>query len=228
MPVSTRKRIRKSKGERRREIAEAAVKLMGKHGLAGITVSHIAKALGISNSALYQHYHNREAVLWAAAELVSDRSDEWIFITSGANGFERVAKLAEGHLAWSTSKLDTFVRPVFAMTVGAKQAGITHLAGSAAQHAVHLISQIVEEGQRDGSIRADADPRDLAWGVIMCAWAEDMALLNDAREVTIGGVSRRNFSRFLATFAPPERQPDEEDQAHTLTEMSESRQTTGS
>ena len=215
-----RKRIRKSKAERRREIAEAAVKLIGKHGLAGITVSQIAKAVRVSNSALYQHFHDREEVLWAATELVAHRSDGWLFTATGATGFERLTKMGENHLQWATSALDTFVRPAFAMTAGSNKAGMVMYANSAAQRSVDLISSIVEQGQEDGSIQSDIGARDLAWGILMFGWAEDMALLNGAKEATDTGVAQRNFKRFLATFAPPESQPDEQNQADALPELS--------
>ena len=60
------KRVRKAKSVRRREIAEAALRIMATHGFHGTSVARIAKAVGISNSALYQHFRNREDVLVAA------------------------------------------------------------------------------------------------------------------------------------------------------------------
>jgi hypothetical protein len=66
-----------------------------------------------------------------------------------------------------------------------------------------LLLPIVEQGQREGSIRSDVDPGDLAWAILMFAWAEDMALLARVDEVTDAGASRRNFKRLLAAYASP-------------------------
>ena len=80
----TKKRVRKPKDVRRREIAEAALRIMAKHGYHGTSVARIAREVGISNSALYQHFRNREDVLFAATELLGQRSDEWIAAPTGA------------------------------------------------------------------------------------------------------------------------------------------------
>ena len=47
---------------------------MARHGYHGTSVARIARAVGISNSALYQHYDNLEAVLVAATELLGENS----------------------------------------------------------------------------------------------------------------------------------------------------------
>lgn len=208
MTTPVKKRIRKSKAERRREIAEAALKLMGKHGFYGTTVARIAKAVGISNSALYAHFHNREAVLWAATDLIGERAHDWIYAASGANGLQHIDKISENHLPWSTARIDTFARPVFSLVAVAKQAGMASYTRYAAQKSFDLLLPIVEEGQRDGSIRTDVAASDIAWGVLMFAWAEDMALLAGIDEVTSQGASRRLFTRLLASFAPPAAQSE--------------------
>ena len=67
-----------------------------------------------------------------------------------------------------------------------------------------LLVDIVREGQLEGSIRCDVDPGDLAWAILMFAWAEDMALLSKVEAVTTAGASHRNFMRLLAAYTPPE------------------------
>lgn len=177
---------------------------MARHGYHGTSVERIARAVGISNSALYQHFQNREEVLVAATELLGERAHEWIVAPSGANALERLNNIAESHLPWSISELESFVRPIFAFV------GVTEKARSepSTPHGVlrshELLLRIVEEGQREGSIRSDVEPGDLAWAVLMFAWAEDMALLAHVGEVTEAGASRRNFRRLLTAYASPE------------------------
>ena len=199
-----RKRVRKTKSVRRREIAEAALRVMARHGYYGASVERIARAVGISNSALYQHFQNREDVLVAATELLEERAQEWIDAPSGSNGFDRLTKIAESHLEWSTSALESFVRPVFAFVGVSEKARLEPSTPRAVLQSYELLVPIVEEGQRDGSIRSDVDPGDLAWAVLMFAWAEDMALLARVEQVTDGGASRRNLKRLLTSYATPE------------------------
>jgi AcrR family transcriptional regulator len=67
-------RTRKSKSLRQREIVEATLKLIPKYGVRGTTVSRIAAAAGMSRGALYHHFANRETVIFAALELMAERS----------------------------------------------------------------------------------------------------------------------------------------------------------
>ena len=198
-----KKRVRKSKSVRRREIAEAALRIMATHGYYGTSVARIARAVGISNSALYQHFQNREAVLVAATELLGERAQEWIVTPTGANAMERLDNIAESHLEWSASALESFVRPIFAFVGVTEQARLEPSTPRGALQSYELLLPIVEEGQREGSIRSDVEPGDLAWAVLMFAWAEDMALLARVDAVTHAGASQRNFRRLLEAYAPP-------------------------
>jgi AcrR family transcriptional regulator len=160
--------------------------------------------VGISNSALYQHFHNLEDVLVAATELLGERAHEWIVTPTGSNALERLDKIAESHLAWSVSTLESFVRPLFAFVGVTEKARREPSTPRAVLQSYELLLPIVEEGQREGSVRSDVEAGDLAWAILMFAWAEDMALLARVDEVTNKGVSRRNFMRLLAAYAPPE------------------------
>lgn len=203
MELPSKKRVRKPKSVRRREIAEAALRIMATHGYYGTSVARIARAVGISNSALYQHFHNREDVLVAATELLGERAQEWIVAPTGANALERLDRIAESHLEWSVSALESFVRPVFAFVGVSEKARLEPSTPRGLLRSYELLLPIVEEGQREGSIRSDVEPGDLAWAVLMFAWAEDMALLARVDAVTDGGAARRNFMRLLSVYASP-------------------------
>ena len=177
---------------------------MARHGYHGTSVARIARAVGISNSALYQHYDNLEAVLVAATELLGERAHEWIVTPSGSNALERLSEIADSHLAWSAASLESFTRPIFAFVGVTEKARLEPSTPRGVLMSYELLLPIVEEGQREGSIRSDVEAGDLAWAVLMFAWAEDMALLARIDEVTDRGVSRRNFMRLLAAYAPPE------------------------
>jgi AcrR family transcriptional regulator len=198
-----KKRVRKSKSVRKREIAEAALKIMSRHGYYGTSVARIAKAVGISNSALYQHYNSREEVLVAATELISEGTHDWIVASQGSTALERLDKIAESHLARSTSAVESFVRPIFAFVSVTERSRVEHSTPRGVLQAYELLLPIVEEGQREGTIRSDVEPGDLAWAILMFAWAEDMALLAHVDEVTTEGASRRNFKRLLSVYASP-------------------------
>jgi hypothetical protein len=139
-----------------------------------------------------------------ATELMAERASEGILAPSGANAMEKLDNIAESHLAWAASSLESFVRPVFAMVGVTEKARLEPSTPRAVLQSYELLLPIVEEGQREGNIRSDVEPGDLAWAILMFAWAEDMALLARVDEVTNAGASRRNFQRLLTAYAPPQ------------------------
>ena len=196
------KRVRKAKSVRRQEIVEAAVRVMATHGFHGTSVARIAKAVGISNSALYQHFQNRDEVLVAATDLLGERAREWMIDTTGTTALERLERIGQGHLVWAASSLESFVRPVFALAGATKKPSTEQSTPHTVILHYQLLLDIAQEGQREGSVRSDVDPGDLAWAILMFAWAEDMALLTKVEAVTTAGASHRNFMRLLAAYAP--------------------------
>ncbi len=177
---------------------------MAKYGYYGASVERIAKAVGISNSALYQHFEDREEVLLAAADVLGERAHDWITATEGATAAERLDRINESHRGWAERSLESFVRPMFAIVGVSERARLEPSTPRGVLASYGLLLPIVEEGQRDGSIRADVEAADLAWAMLMFAWAEDMALLSNVVPVTQGGAGRRNFARLLSAYRVPQ------------------------
>jgi TetR/AcrR family transcriptional regulator, fatty acid metabolism regulator protein len=49
---------------RREQIVQAALKIVGKKGVSGLTTSAIARAVGISEANLYRHFRNKDEILF--------------------------------------------------------------------------------------------------------------------------------------------------------------------
>ncbi|HZY04219.1 MAG TPA: TetR/AcrR family transcriptional regulator [Anaeromyxobacteraceae bacterium] len=61
---------RKPAGSRRREIADAALKVIAEQGLARFTSLAIAREVGVSDAALFRHFPTKEAMVLAAIDRV--------------------------------------------------------------------------------------------------------------------------------------------------------------
>ena len=59
--------VRKPTAERREEIADAALRIIGTRGIAALTVATLAAELGLTGGALYRHFPSTEAILDAVA-----------------------------------------------------------------------------------------------------------------------------------------------------------------
>lgn len=80
---------RKPTGARRREIADAALKVIAEQGLARFTSLAIAREVGVSDAALFRHFPSKEAMVLAAI----DRVEEILFQgfpPAGADPIERL------------------------------------------------------------------------------------------------------------------------------------------
>ena len=63
---------RKDAGSRRREIADAALKVIAEQGLGRFTALAIAREVGVSDAALFRHFPSKEAIVLAAIARVEE------------------------------------------------------------------------------------------------------------------------------------------------------------
>lgn len=68
-------RVRRSHEERRREIADAALRIIATRGITALTVAELARELGLTGGALYRHYPSTDAILEAVAVRASELLD---------------------------------------------------------------------------------------------------------------------------------------------------------
>ena len=187
--------VRRTTEERRKEIAEATLKLVAKHGVDGATIVRISNAVGLTPGALYKHFCNREAVLAAAMDIM-DRGS-WISESSGEDVLNRLKNAAATHSSWAEAQFETLVHPMFQFAVAAGQGPVYDEMRSRFRSFLQTSAELIEEGKRDGSIRKDADSQDIAWGLLMFAWAEDLARLVGLDEMITSGASVRVFQTLL-------------------------------
>jgi AcrR family transcriptional regulator len=200
-----KKFVRKTKAERRREIVEAAVQLIGKYGVQGTTVSRIAHAAGIARGALYQHFPNREAVLEAALDAWRERSSAWMVHADEEDVGARLLRMGQAHSSWALSEYNTFVRPFFQLVASNRETALTRSIIERQQEDFRYLVEIVEEGKRQGSITEEVPSGDVAWSLLLHAWGEDIARLMGVEQFITEGTSQRILARLLDAYAadPP-------------------------
>jgi len=154
--VSTEKRTTEI---RQSEIAQAALELIGRHGIKGLRVAAIAKKVGIVPSGLYRHYRSKEEVLEAILDYIRKRLSDNVREVSRMDGdaLTRLHVLLVKHTNLIREN-EAIPLVVFSMEVYAgssrrrvKMLGIieSYLAD---------VAGIIEQGQRDGVIRKDLSP----------------------------------------------------------------------
>ncbi len=195
-----KKYVRKPHSTRREEIVDAALALLGEHGIEGTTVTRIADAVGVTPAALYRHFGSRDEILAAVVDAASHRALSWIDSSADPDMLDRLRNLGQSHGSWARDHVDTMARPLFqALSLSREPDSGMH---PDRWPAYARLTAFVEEGKRQGSIRADVDSQDVAWAMLSFAYMQDMALLLGADDSVIDGSLARNLQRLLDTFRP--------------------------
>jgi AcrR family transcriptional regulator len=202
MPSYVKKHVRKSQAERREEIVDAALQLLGEVGLEGTTATRIAEAVGLTPGALYRHFDSRDAMLRAANEAASGRAMSWFDTSTERDIPRRLQQLGSEHFAWAKEHLSTIVRPFFQALSFSQQASLADVMTLPRIQMYPALLELADEGKRQGTIRADVRSEDVAWTMMMFAFTQDIAMMLDAEEAITQGVFARNLARMIDSFRP--------------------------
>jgi AcrR family transcriptional regulator len=172
MGSSTAKRPRRKRagqyhhGDLRRALIDQALATVHKVGGEGLTLRAVASALGVSRTALYRHFADKQALMAAVARegfrlLREALIEAWETHGRGRAGFDA---MGEAYLRFAVSHPSHY-RVMFGRFVesGARDPELIEEANAAFQA---LVDALVEQ-QRAGAVRAD-DPVTLArfvWSV---------------------------------------------------------------
>lgn len=158
-------RTRLDAGQRREQIARAALGLLGEHGLAGVSTEALAQAVGVTPGALYRHFPSLAAVFAAAVEEAVERL-EASFPAAALPPLERLLRLAERRVALIAEE------PGLLWMLRSDQA-CRELPASAvaplrviAARSRRFLLEALREGAADGSIRSDLAPEILLVPVV--------------------------------------------------------------
>jgi AcrR family transcriptional regulator len=193
--------MRKSREERRAEIAAAALKIVGERGVQGATTARIATAVGISGPALYKHYSSREEILGAAMDVLLERVVAWLDSSTNPNALERLRELVTGHASTVATDYEGVVAPLFEFAVAGPRAHLSAYSAQRQRAALQHFVGIVQEGQAQGTIRRDIDLPVVAWSLMGLTWIENLAALEGMDEFVSEGVSTRMLDRILAEIS---------------------------
>jgi AcrR family transcriptional regulator len=199
--VKTGQRVRHTGAERREQIAEAALLLVARHGLQGTTVSRIADEVGMEAPSLYVHFSNRQEILLAAVDALFERVGRHLSSSSQTNMLERLRELGENHAKFLTAEFEGFVVPIFEFITAPRDSGLGEAVGARQEKTVEVLVAVVEEGKRQGTIRADVDSKQVAYEMMLLFWAEDVTQLMGIDEFIEDGISRRILDLFLCEIA---------------------------
>jgi AcrR family transcriptional regulator len=153
-------RKRRPAGERRQEIGEAALRIVGRQGVTALTTANLAREVDLTTGALFRHFATLDDVLREAVRQGLEKMES-TFPESSLPPLDRISALARNRveaLSWD---------PGLAWMVRSEQA-LLMLPGDAVDALQDFVSrsrrfllQAIQDGVREGSIRRDIEPETL-------------------------------------------------------------------
>ncbi|MBW2700838.1 MAG: TetR/AcrR family transcriptional regulator [Deltaproteobacteria bacterium] len=187
--------IRLSSEERRAQIVEAAIKIIGERGLRAFTVAHMAEEVGITDGTIFRHFKSKDEIVMG----VIDRLEEIFSETIPAPSTDPLGDL--GLFFLNRVKLVTS-RPGIQALVFSDQ--LSHAGGAVALKRVtelrsrgrrHIQARLDEASQKQ-LIREDLDLDD----ILVLFHGAMMSLLSLARDDFLLGSIEARAERIWKTF----------------------------
>ena len=157
-------------------IVQAALRLVGEHGVAGTSTARIAAAVGVSEAALYRHFKSRHDMILAALDALYALIFEIVNSSTDPNAVERLRQISRTHVAYSSSHRDTLVSPFLGFVASPVSSGFREELEIRQQAATDALASIIEEGKAQGTILEDVDSEQAAWELVAAYWADVVAL----------------------------------------------------
>ncbi len=148
----------KGKSDKRERILSAAVACFARQGFYRTRVKDIARDAGVADGTVYLYFRNKEALLESIFSsvmegfLASARSR-----STGGPAPERLAALLELHLAGLGADRD--LATVFQIELRHSARLMESVGQGHLREYFQLIAGILDDGQREGSLRSDLDTR---------------------------------------------------------------------
>lgn len=201
MAPTTRKRT----AERREEIADAALRIIGTRGIAALTVVSLAAELGLTGGALYRHFASTEEILDAVAARAEALLDATL-PPEGLAPLEWLERFAEsrtrtvgGHVGLARLMLSEQLAFVLSPTAVARLQGVVDRSRLA-------ITRALVAGQAAGVVRDDLAAQALA-PIVMGTMQMIAMQRADSGLRRVGGDPMRLFDTLQALLAPTGRRP---------------------
>ena len=168
--------------DKSQRILDAATRVFARKGYFAARVSDIAKKAGVADGTIYLYFRNKEDILVRLFDEVMSQhvSQAREAVRALPSAPERLRTIAERHLAVLGENRDLAV--VFQVELRQSTHFMERFTGSWLRDYFDLLHEVIDAGQRDGSLRADVDRR-LAAKVLFGALDEMVTswLLSDRR-----------------------------------------------
>jgi len=149
--------------KRQIEIIEAATKLIGKGGVQSLTTKSLATEMGFSEPALYRHFSDKNEILKSVLIYYKEILREGLtdIIQSDLSGIDKIKEMVNFQFAHFT-KHPAVILVIFSETSFQHDNQLSKMVSEIMLQKSTLVSNIIKEGQKGGSIRKNIASNQLA------------------------------------------------------------------
>jgi AcrR family transcriptional regulator len=147
---------------RKEQIVRAALGIIGKDGIQGLTTSGIAKAVGISEANIYRHFKNKDAILTATVEDLEDNISNILktVTTKDISPLDKLAQIFKLHLSHIQENKGV-PRLVFSSELHFRQ-DLRDKLSALIERYLKMLTGILDEGVEDGSVKSATETTAMA------------------------------------------------------------------
>ena len=150
-------RVRRPSDARRREIIDAARQVITEHGMQALTIGNLARAVGVSEGAIYRHFRGKKQILAGLIEDIDHRLSLQIDLIDGDPdaGLKRLEQVLRHNVAPSTQTGVSFM--VIAEVLMNGDDELRRLMQAAIDKHLTMIEAQLSVGAHKGEVRLDVD-----------------------------------------------------------------------
>ena len=149
--------------ERQNEIIKASITLIAEKGIQGLTIKNLAKAIKVTEPALYRHFENKTAILLAILDsfknLMPNASD--VMQMQGNSSLENIHFIFNSYFE-NFSTTPELVSVIFSDEIFKNDKTLSEKIANLMENNEKLFCKIIKTGQKANEIRNDINSKHIA------------------------------------------------------------------
>ncbi|MCK9206857.1 MAG: TetR/AcrR family transcriptional regulator [Salinivirgaceae bacterium] len=149
--------------ERQQEIINVSLELITENGIQSLTIKNLAKKIGFAESAIYRHYENKIQILLAILDFFKQNTEHFFTnqLNSNDNAIIKIENLFQNHFK-KFSTTPSLVSVIFSEEIFRNEVELIEKVKEIMNKNIKNLKTIIEDGQRNGEIRADIEASHLS------------------------------------------------------------------
>ena len=149
--------------QRQNEIINAAIQLIAKNGIQGMTIKNLANAIKVTEPAIYRHFESKTAILAAILENFKNfaLSISSEMLSKNESALERIFMIYRAYFN-KFSETPSLVSVIFSDEIFKNDKNLSSKISSLLNTNEEMFCSIVKNGQKANEIRNDIDNKQIA------------------------------------------------------------------